>query len=643
MAPYSHQEALSESTSHSIAGGHDVEAVLNYTSARYGVEGPPVPTDVTMRDARPALETNQLDLFKNGFTLARQRTRVSNEDFYRMNEDKRVQRRYYREMEEMIKSKTGAHRVVIMNHLVRNAKDADRRGKSNPFQGGGNGINGYAQIVHSDYCAKKSVEKVYENENVSEQLQGKYMLINAWRNISEQHPIYNNTLACCDALSVNVADFRRINVPLGENKSTAEQYRLIDTSVPRHQWYYFPMMHKDEVLLFTQYDSNPKAPARFCFHTSFTDPSVPASAPPRESVEIRAIAFFPMMKTTIPYVLNAVAGLQDPLAMFKPDDAGHLIKALAQGASHGHLDLREIDGIVDFAALSGTSNDAVIMELCEHRNICYSPHEWVPGPKAQQMLRGLGRVREAFQPSPPLIINGMFDAATCKALQYMLVLSGYNDFGPIDGIFGSRTMKALRMFCQERGLSDDFWLEFANRWLRSMQDCTVIDKKIQMKLNEELRMLRDVAKLQPAGPSHKALERSPVPAGSLPSPPGSPALVTVEGTITQPGALGFEVIEKDVNSRLGIEVASITAGGLAAHAIPGLAVGMNLVTVNHELVEDMPYNEVFQMLFARPLHLGFAKPSFPSRNQAKVKVNATTKSSNGRNKLSQVGSLILAN
>merc|ERR1719160_829251 len=111
-------------------------------------------------------------------------------------------------------------------------------------------------------------------------------------------------------------------------------------------------------------------------------------------------------------------------------------------------------------------------------------------------------------------------------------------------------MKALRTFLQEKGLSDDFWPDFANR-LVIYNNHVVIDKKIQMKLNAELRMLRDVAKLQSVGPLHKALERSRVPPESLPGSSGSPlgslALVTVEGTVIQPGALGLEVIEKDVD------------------------------------------------------------------------------------------------
>ena len=58
-----------------------------------------------------------------------------------------------------------------------------------------------------------------------------------------------------------------------------------------HKWFYYPEMAKDEVLLFKVYDKKEDGP-RFVFHTAFSDPRTPEDAPPRRSVEIRAIAFF---------------------------------------------------------------------------------------------------------------------------------------------------------------------------------------------------------------------------------------------------------------------------------------------------------------------------------------------------------------
>jgi hypothetical protein len=61
---------------------------------------------------------------------------------------------------------------------------------------------------------------------------------------------------------------------------------------PKHQWYWFPLMRRDEALVFKVFDSETKGGARWTAHTAFDDPSAPPNARPRESIEIRTLAFF---------------------------------------------------------------------------------------------------------------------------------------------------------------------------------------------------------------------------------------------------------------------------------------------------------------------------------------------------------------
>jgi hypothetical protein len=61
---------------------------------------------------------------------------------------------------------------------------------------------------------------------------------------------------------------------------------------PNHRWFYFPQMRRDEAIVFTVYDSRNDGRARFTPHTSFDDPTSPPNAPPRQSIEMRAFAFF---------------------------------------------------------------------------------------------------------------------------------------------------------------------------------------------------------------------------------------------------------------------------------------------------------------------------------------------------------------
>ena len=51
-------------------------------------------------------------------------------------------------------------------------------------------------------------------------------------------------------------------------------------------------MTADEVVLIRCFDSARYGAARFSAHGAFDDPSTPSDAPPRESIETRALVFF---------------------------------------------------------------------------------------------------------------------------------------------------------------------------------------------------------------------------------------------------------------------------------------------------------------------------------------------------------------
>ena len=51
-------------------------------------------------------------------------------------------------------------------------------------------------------------------------------------------------------------------------------------------------MQTDEVLFIRVHDSANDGRARLSFHTSFENPLTP-EAPPRESIEVRTLVFFP--------------------------------------------------------------------------------------------------------------------------------------------------------------------------------------------------------------------------------------------------------------------------------------------------------------------------------------------------------------
>jgi hypothetical protein len=57
-------------------------------------------------------------------------------------------------------------------------------------------------------------------------------------------------------------------------------------------WYTFPTIEPDEALLIQCFDSLNDGRARLTTHSAFDDPTTPSNARPRESIEVRTLAFF---------------------------------------------------------------------------------------------------------------------------------------------------------------------------------------------------------------------------------------------------------------------------------------------------------------------------------------------------------------
>lgn len=279
------------------------------------------PFVATVRNARCLPMTSpapSLDTF--GFTLARQKTSLSRDDFFNGSGtpagDKKIKEVYYSEISALICGITGCVECRPFHHQVRSG-DAT---KTHVDDGR---VEKPAGAVHCDYSCRNALN-LFESMCPKEFLKrgggggGKFAVINAWRNINEHFPIANDHLAMCDASSIVAPDdFIPLDLYL-RNGQVSESYRLDVGRAHSHRWYYYPKMVKDEVLLFTQYSSDPNSRARFTFHTSIKDPTAAAtmtsptsptsttSSSPifRESIELRCICFFPDFSVnTIPRFL----------------------------------------------------------------------------------------------------------------------------------------------------------------------------------------------------------------------------------------------------------------------------------------------------------------------------------------------------
>ena len=225
---------------------------------------------MVVQDGRAA----ELSFEKNGFTLVPAPTKVAS--FFDEGQLKSV---YYPEAERLIKDVSGASRVVIFDHTLRSGDEAEREEKL---------VREPVLSAHNDYTEWSGPQRVREilPDEAESLLKRRFAIVQVWRAINQ--PIETNPLALADARTVVMDDLlvseRRYPNRVGQT------YRLKHN--PAHKWFYFPRMRRDEAIVFKVYDSASDGRARFTPHTSFDDPTTPPGAPPRQSIEVRAFAFF---------------------------------------------------------------------------------------------------------------------------------------------------------------------------------------------------------------------------------------------------------------------------------------------------------------------------------------------------------------
>ena len=216
----------------------------------------------------------RLSLEKNGLVFVDHKTKVT--DFFDESQLKSI---YYPEIEQLIRRESGALRVVIFDHALRSGDEAEREEKL---------IRNPVLQAHNDYTEWSGPNRLREilPDEAEHLLTRRFAIIQVWRAINR--PIQSSPLALADAQSVAPEDLmvaeRRYPHRVGQT------YRLKYN--PNHRWIYFPEMRPDEAIVFKVYDSEKDGRARFTAHTSFNDPTSPAGAPPRQSIEMRAFAFF---------------------------------------------------------------------------------------------------------------------------------------------------------------------------------------------------------------------------------------------------------------------------------------------------------------------------------------------------------------
>ena len=204
----------------------------------------------------------------NGFELLTRPLADPTLDFFHHDQVVQV---YYGECAEVVQEATGASYVFAFDHNVRSAAGQ----KSQRRIAGGQQVQGPAHVVHGDYTLTSAPQRLrnlarppsgndtlrsvlgagqslLESDIVDWALgeDGRFAIINVWRNIKHE-PVVTHPLALCDAQSVHPEDLVVFEIHYQDR--VGENY--FAKHAPRHGWYYYPRMTREEALLIKQWDS----------------------------------------------------------------------------------------------------------------------------------------------------------------------------------------------------------------------------------------------------------------------------------------------------------------------------------------------------------------------------------------------------
>ena len=229
---------------------------------------------VDIEDARP--RRNEFTLDAQGFALDDHRSRVT--DFFDAAQIREV---YYAECEAIVRQATGAEKVVIFDHTYR-VEDPDKRKALD--------LRAPVLTVHNDYTdwsAPKRVRDLLPADEAETRLGRRYEFINVWRPIVG--PVETVPLVLCDARTMEQRDLVAAD-HIYDGGRRGETYRVAYGAGQR--WYYFSRMTPEEIVLIKCFDSATDGRARYSAHgAAKLQVPRPAHAMPRESIEVRTIAF----------------------------------------------------------------------------------------------------------------------------------------------------------------------------------------------------------------------------------------------------------------------------------------------------------------------------------------------------------------
>ena len=217
-------------------------------------------------------------LDREGFALFPHRSAVT--DFTDAAE---VARRHPDEIAALIRDISGADAVVLTGTGV--LRYAERSALSGALDN-----SRPARFAHVDVSDKTAAIFATRSRPEGKAQPRRSAHFNIWRAISPAPQ--DVPLALCDARSVAEGDLLPADAVFDRDGVDAWSFEgLVVAHSPAHRWHWFRDLGRDEVIIFKTNDSD-AARAHSVPHVAFDDPDCPADAPPRASIEMRAIAYW---------------------------------------------------------------------------------------------------------------------------------------------------------------------------------------------------------------------------------------------------------------------------------------------------------------------------------------------------------------
>ncbi|KAK9786389.1 hypothetical protein WJX73_008740 [Symbiochloris irregularis] len=268
-------------------------STLYYSSAK-GVANPSTNVshkdyEVVVRDMRSAPES--LTLAEAGFQLD---SLTAPEIPW--TDEAEIREKFYPVAEEVIKRATGASRVLPFDYVVRKGFAKHSLAELKDPKAMAQKIRQPNPRVHTDFTEKSGPMRLHQilPDEADKLSKARYAIIQLWRPLVG--PVTESPFALIDARSVEPDDLQELRLEMQSDDPRTNSIGVVSyIYAPKHNQnhrpYYVSNMTTEEVLLFKGFDTRTDLP-RFVPHAGFRLPDTADGLPPRESIELRALAFW---------------------------------------------------------------------------------------------------------------------------------------------------------------------------------------------------------------------------------------------------------------------------------------------------------------------------------------------------------------